>query len=262
MAGVTRDPWATFAGLTPARIGLGRAGASLPTREVLALALAHGQARDAVYAKLDLIALRAGLAALGQTVVAVTSPATDRARYLTRPDLGRRVDAASRATLVAVAGRFDLAIVIGDGLSARAVDAHALVLIEALLPIVASLGMSLAPLVVAEGARVALGDDIATTLGARAVVVLIGERPGLSSPDSLGAYLTFDARPGRTDAERNCISNIRPAGLAPVLAAAKLAWLVREAFMRGCTGIALKDESDAGLVAGNERGALGPPAAR
>ena len=250
MVGAARDPWAHLAARTPARIGLGRAGVSLPTREVLALALAHAQACDAVHARLDRVALLPALEAMGQHIIEVASAATDRTRYLTRPDLGRRLDNASRVKLSGLAGSFDLALVICDGLSAGAASIHAPSLIRAFLPMAASLELSLTPIVVAESARVALGDEIATRLGARAVAILIGERPGLSSPDSLGVYVTYNARPGQTDAERNCISNIRPAGLSPERAAAKLAWLVREAFARRYTGIALKDESDAdfGLV--------------
>ncbi|MGY2050390.1 ethanolamine ammonia-lyase subunit EutC [Methylobacterium sp. JK268] len=239
------EAWARLRALTPARIGLGRAGSGLPTREVLSFALAHAQARDAVHAALDVAALRAGVAGLGCPVVAVASAAPDRATYLRRPDLGRRLDGPSEARLAAAAGSpVDLALVVADGLSARAVHAGAVPLLAALAPALAASGWSLGPVVVAEQARVALGDAVGAALRARAVAVLIGERPGLSSPDSLGVYLTFDPRPGRTDAERNCLSNIRGAGLRPEVAAFKLHWLLGEAFRRGLTGVALKDESD------------------
>jgi ethanolamine ammonia-lyase small subunit len=236
--------WAALARLTPARIALGRAGASLPTREVLRFGLAHAQARDAVHLPFRGEEVAAALAALGQPVLTVASAAPSRALYLRRPDLGRSLAADSRQALAAQAGRFDLALVVADGLSATAVHEHAAALVGALLPEFARQGLVLAPLVLASQARVALGDEAAEALGARAVLVLIGERPGLSSPDSLGAYLTFAARRGVSDAARNCVSNIRPGGLGLREAAFKLAWLTAAAFSRGLTGVALKDESD------------------
>ncbi|MBL8564572.1 MAG: ethanolamine ammonia-lyase subunit EutC [Hyphomicrobiaceae bacterium] len=241
-----RDPWLSLAALTPARIALGRAGASLPTREVLSFALAHAQARDAVHAGLDRPALARSLAALGLATVEVESEADGRDRYLARPDLGRRLAAPSRERLESLAhAPCDLCLMVGDGLSATAVAEHSPALIGAFLPHAARLGLKLAAVVIARGARVALGDDVALTLNARAVAVLIGERPGLSAADSLGIYLTYGARPGMTDAQRNCISNVRPLGLAPSEAAARLAWLVEAALSRGITGVDLKDESDA-----------------
>ena len=239
------DPWVRLARLTPARIGLGRAGAALPTREVLRFALDHARARDAVHAPLDVEALEADLAALGHGVLRVESAAPDRPTYLRRPDLGRRLSEASRAGLEALdRPPADLAVVIADGLSAAAVQTHASPLLIALAPWIQHAGWTLAPVVVARQGRVALGDEVGELLRARMVVVLVGERPGLSSPDSLGIYLTHDPRPGRTDAERNCISNVRPAGLAYDLAAFKLAWHLAEAVRLGLTGVALKDESD------------------
>lgn len=239
------DPWHLLRSRTAARIGLGRAGISLPTHQVLALARAHASARDAVYATLDLQALLSELAALKLDALTVESEAVDRKRYLLRPDQGRRLSPGSRKLLECAAVQScDLAIVIGDGLSASAVNAHAAPLVAALLPHLERLGLRLAPITIACGARVALGDEIAALLKARLVAVLIGERPGLSSPDSLGIYLTFDPRAGRSDAERNCISNVRADGLTPPDAAARLAWLVRQALSRGLTGVALKDESD------------------
>ena len=148
---------------------------------------------------------------------------------------------------------------IGDGLSAAAVDAHAAALLAEFAPLAAKLGLTMGPIALAEGARVALGDVVGATLGARLAVVLIGERPGLSAADSLGVYLTYDPKPGRNDAERNCISNIRPEGLPPALAAQKLAWLVSAALARGLTGVALKDESDAALPATESAGKLESP---
>jgi ethanolamine ammonia-lyase small subunit len=250
----TRDPWAKLARWTPARIALGRAGASLPTREVLGFALAHAKARDAVHAPFDSAEIARGLAELGLDTVEVSSDATERALYLRRPDYGRRLSQSSRVLLQARVGKpTDLAVVIGDGLSAAAVHAHAVPLIAAFLPHVKSLKLSLGPVVIAHGARVALGDEIGSLLRARLVAVLIGERPGLSSPDSLGVYLTFAPKPGRSDAERNCISNIRAEGLSYALAAFKLAWLVREGLRRSLTGVALKDESDHALAEGRGR---------
>lgn len=244
------DPWARLARLTPARIGLGRAGAALPTAEVLRFALDHARARDAVHAALDTDALEAALAALGHDVLHAESAARDRPTYLRRPDLGRRLSDPSRARLAARdRASVDLAILVADGLSAAAVQAHAAPLLAALAPGIARAGWSLAPVVVARQGRVALGDEVGELLRARMVVVLLGERPGLSSPDSLGVYLTHVPRPGRSDAERNCISNIRPAGLSYELAAFKLAWLVAEALRLGLTGVALKDESDLARLA-------------
>jgi ethanolamine ammonia-lyase small subunit len=244
-----RDPWAKLARWTPARIALGRAGASLPTREVLQFALAHARARDAVHAAFEPGQIAQGLAGLGLDTIEVASEATDRALYLRRPDHGRRLSQASRTQLEGrAAGPVDLALVIGDGLSAAAVHAHAVPLVAAVLPHVKALRLSLGPVAIARGARVALGDAIGERLGARLVAMLIGERPGLSSPDSLGVYLTFAPKPGRSDAERNCLSNIRAEGLSYELAAFKLAWLAREALRRALTGVALKDESDLALA--------------
>ncbi|TNC07583.1 ethanolamine ammonia-lyase subunit EutC [Methylobacterium terricola] len=247
--------WRRLAALTPARIALGRAGSGLPTREVLRFGLAHAQARDAVHTPLDAAAVRAGIAALGFDTLAAASAAPDRATYLRRPDLGRRLDEASAAALAAAAGEpVDLALVVADGLSARAVHEGAVPLLSALKPALAGSGWRLTPVVVATQGRVALGDAVGTLLKARAVAVLIGERPGLSSPDSLGIYLTFDPRPGRNDAERNCLSNVRAAGLKPDLAAFKLHWLIGQALTRRLTGVALKDESDRLLEGPEGRG--------
>jgi ethanolamine ammonia-lyase small subunit len=264
------DPWSELRRHTAARIALGRAGASLPTAEWLRFALAHAQARDAVHLPFDDEALAQALAGHGFQTLRLESAAADRATYLRRPDLGRRLAEADRARLQALAAGAaaaapagsstdgaehagaagpgpDLAIVVGDGLSARAVHEQAAPLLAALLPRLAAQGLTLAPLVIAQQARVALGDDVGAALGARAVLVLIGERPGLSSPDSLGAYLTWAPRPGRSDAERNCVSNIRPAGLPHAEAARKIAWLLGAARRLGATGVALKDESDGTL---------------
>lgn len=230
--------------LTPARVALGRTGASLTTNALLDFTLDHARARDAVHAAFDPSALTAALGAIGFDVCAVSSRATNRQDYLRRPDLGRRLDQASVALLDVRKRMFgDVAIVIGDGLSPTAVHAHAAELLRHLVPRLAGDRVEIGAIVVASGARVALGDEIGALVGARMVVVLIGERPGLSAPDSLGAYLTFAPRLGRTDAERNCVSNIHRDGLTYDEAARKIAWLVGEGLKRGVTGVALKDGS-------------------
>lgn len=230
--------------LTPARVGLGRAGASLPTEALLAFTLDHARARDAVHAAFDHAGLVAGLTGLGLPPVEVASQARNRRDYLRRPDLGRMLDPVSRSVLAGRASSTpQLAVVIGDGLSPAAVNVHAVELVRHLGPRLADAGIGIGHAVVASGARVALGDEIGAMLGARMIVMLIGERPGLSAPDSLGAYLTFAPRIGLTDAERNCVSNIHGAGLSYDEAAVKIAWLVREGFARQVTGVALKDES-------------------
>lgn len=248
------DSWRRLASTTPARIALGRSGSGLPTAEVLRFSLAHAQARDAVHTPFDAQAVEAGIAGLGLPVVHVSSSAPGRDHYLRRPDLGRRLSPESRVELAESVGadfaRPDLAIVVADGLSSAAVHVQAVPLLAAFKRWAEAERWRLSPIIVARQARVALGDEVGALLGARAVAVLIGERPGLSSPDSLGIYLTFAPAVGRTDAERNCISNVRGEGLSHEMAAFKLAWLVREALARALTGVALKDESDGLLVAG------------
>jgi 2-hydroxy-3-oxopropionate reductase len=237
------DPWQALRALTPARIALGRSGAALPTAELLRFGLDHARARDAVQQALDADRLATDLAAAGFASRRVHSLAADRREYLLRPDLGRRLPASDADALRAGApAACELCWVLADGLSAAAVQNHALPLLQAFFAVTGE-RYSGSPLVIAEQARVALGDEIGEALRARAVVVLIGERPGLSSPDSLGVYLTLDPRAGRTDAERNCISNVRPAGLPPAEAARRLAWLLDAALRLGATGVALKDQS-------------------
>ena len=242
---VPARPTVDLKSFTPARVALGRSGASLPTRPLLDFTLAHARARDAVHAAFDAPCVIAAMRALGLDGNEVRSRAADRGDYLRRPDLGRQLDAASAAMLEeAAVAPCQLAIVIGDGLSAAAVHAHAAALLQRLLPRLAEGdAVAIGHVVVASGARVALGDEIGAILGARMVLMLIGERPGLSAPDSLGAYLTFAPQPGLTDAERNCVSNIHRAGLGYHEAAFKIAWLVREGLARQVTGVALKDES-------------------
>ena len=230
--------------LTPARVALGRAGASLPTAAMLDFTLAHARARDAVHAEFDVSTIRFGLGDLGLDALAVCSRARDRQNYLRRPDLGRTLDPESQHMLASRSGAAcKLAIVIGDGLSPAAVNAHAVHVVRGLIPRLAADAVKIGHAVVATGARVAVGDEIGAILGAQMMVMLIGERPGLSAPDSLGAYLTFAPRPGVTDAERNCVSNIHGGGLSYDEAAFRIAWLIREGLARGITGVALKDES-------------------
>lgn len=243
---VVEQPWSRLRACTAARIALGRAGASLPTAAHLAFQQAHAEARDAVHAPLDEDALLAGLRNLGEAPLQVQSRATDRAAYLQRPDLGRRLAEPSAAALAGLPAReVDLAFVLADGLSALALQRQALPLYTALRErLLREGGWTWAPPVVATQARVALGDEVGELLKARCVVVLIGERPGLSAPDSLGVYFSWAPRPGLVDAERNCISNVRPEGLQPAAAAAKLHGLLSLARTRQLSGVALKDEED------------------
>ncbi len=253
--------WEALRGYTDARIALGRAGHSQPTAAHLAFQLAHAQARDAVHLAFDADGVAASLRGLGLDTLMLHSAAPDRASYLQRPDLGRRLDAASRQRLAdwrARQGgdtpRFDLAIVVADGLSALAVHQNAGPLVEALLARLradTTQAWSVAPAAVVEQGRVAVGDETGEGLLARAVVVMIGERPGLSSPDSLGLYLTWAPTVGLNDARRNCISNVRPAGLRIEAAAAKLHQLLAQSRQLGLSGVGLKDERDDG--AGRER---------
>ena len=229
------DPWERIRPLTAARIGLSRSGASLATAPLLALRLAHARAKDAVHAALDEPAL---LAACGPALV-VNSAARDRTEYLLRPDLGRRLAPGTSLPQ----GEHDLVLVLADGLSATAVQRHAQPLLAALRSLLSE--WRLAPLVVVRQGRVAVGDAVALATGSAAVAVLIGERPGLSAPDSLGAYITWRPAPHTTDADRNCISNIRPDGLPPALAAGRIAWLLGAMRQSGRSGVALKDETPA-----------------
>ena len=231
---------------TPARVGLGRTGHSLPTRELLDFQLAHARARDAVHARLDTALLALKWKEKGREAVPVRSAAEDRITYLRRPDMGRRLSDLSRALLTPLHGDYDVAFVVVDGLSALAIERHASALLDAVLPRLAAPAWRVAPSVLVEQGRVAIGDEIGHALGASLAVVLIGERPGLSSPDSLGLYLTWNPRPGLTDAERNCISNIRLEGLSYQAAAHKLLFLMTEARRRQLSGIALKE--NAGLL--------------
>ena len=244
--GVTRNPWQSLRRYTAARIALGRSGVSQPTASQLEFQLAHARARDAVHLALDHKALAGALHdACGLPSVSLHSAADSRHVYLQRPDLGRKLDEASRQTLAALPPEpaYDLALVIADGLSALAIEQNAAPFIGALMARLSPERWRIAPLAIVRQGRVAVGDEIAHLLNARAVVVLIGERPGLSSPDSMGLYLTWAPQPGLTDASRNCISNVRPAGLTCDAAAFKLHYLLSEARRRQMSGVALKDET-------------------
>ncbi|MGC2402602.1 MAG: ethanolamine ammonia-lyase subunit EutC [Acidobacteriaceae bacterium] len=225
---------------TPARVALESAGISVATRPLLDFQLAHAQARDAVHAAIDVRMLCEELRRCGLPALALQSSAGDRATYLRRPDLGRVLSQDSLAQLTSVP--CDVVFVIADGLSALAVERHAVHLMRAMLPLLS--GQRLAPVCVVEQGRVAIGDAIGAALEAPLAVVMIGERPGLSSPDSLGVYITWDPRPGRKDAERNCISNIREDGLSYDAAASRLRFYMQEAARRQMTGVALKDPSE------------------
>lgn len=241
---MSATPWEHLRAHTAARIAIGRTGGSLPTAPLLDFRLAHARARDAVLAPFDPEALAAELRPLGAPVITLESAAHDRAEYLQRPDLGRRLSDASRERLAALAATPgpDLAILLSDGLSTAAMTQCRPVL-AALLPALAADGWTLAPLLVVRHARVAIQDEAGALLGARLTVILLGERPGLGSPDSLGAYFTFAPVPGRTDAERNCISNIRPEGLPPADAARKLHALLTTSRRLGLSGVNLKDDT-------------------
>ncbi|MFO8142288.1 MAG: ethanolamine ammonia-lyase subunit EutC [Marinobacter sp.] len=249
------NSWRKLRQFTDARIGLGRAGISLPTEELLQFQLAHAQAIDAVHLPLNVPKLQSDLVSAGilgeeNEALVLKSQATDRATYLQRPDLGRVLSKPSRKNLSNVTPadneKPDLAIVLVDGLSSYAVQINAVALLIQLLSDLRSDAnpWRMAPLAIVEQGRVAIGDEIGALLGARMVLVLVGERPGLSSPDSLGAYLTWQPRIGRPDADRNCISNIRPAGLSYSNASQRLLYLIREASRRQLSGVALKDRTE------------------
>ena len=236
--------WTDLRRLTTARIGLRRTGPSLATGPLLDFQLAHARARDAVYEQLDQARLATELRELGLPVVAVSSAAHDQQQYLMRPDLGRRLEPEAEAMLAPYAGEHDVVFVIADGLSAGAVQTHAQPVLAAVLPGLLAEKWRIGPLVIVRHGRVAVGDAVATALHAGSVVVLIGERPGLTAPDSMGAYLTWQPNSRTTDANRNCISNIRPAGIGYADAAFKITHLLRAIRTRRISGVQLKDDSD------------------
>lgn len=253
---VIANPWQSLRRFTAARIALGRTGVSQPTAPHLDFELAHARARDAVHLTLDAKALAQSLpmslAEQGVSCITLCSAAENRNIYLQRPDLGRRLDAASRRMLEALRGEdrgnarpYDLAFVIVDGLSALAIEQNAMPLLQTVMSRLRSENWSLAPIGIVSQGRVAIGDEVGQLLAAKAVVVLIGERPGLSSPDSMGLYLTWEPRVGLTDESRNCISNVRPAGLRHEDAAFKLHYLLSESRKRQLSGVGLKDDTAA-----------------
>ena len=243
----SQNPWLNLRNLTPARIALGRTGTSLPTSAQLDFQFAHAQARDAVHLAFDHQGIRAQLDERGRESLLLHSAASDRNSYLQRPDLGRRLDDASAQILDAYAaahpGGVDLAIVVADGLSALAVHRHTLPFLARLEEQITAEGWSVSPIVLLEQGRVAVADEVAERLGAKMSVILIGERPGLSSPDSLGLYFTYAPKVGLNDAYRNCISNVRLEGLSYGMAAHRLIYLMREACRRQLSGVNLKDEA-------------------
>jgi ethanolamine ammonia-lyase small subunit len=239
------DPLTVLKAFTAARIAIGRVGTSIPLKESLEFNLAHAHARDAVCSVLDVDGLFEGLKIFELPVLHLHSKALTRHKYLKRPDLGRQLDDESTEQLTGYS-EYDVAIVIADGLSAAAVNENAFKLLNLLIPKLIAANLTVAPISLVEQGRVAIGDDIGSVLKARFSIVLIGERPGLSSADIMGAYLTYGPHPGLTDESRNCVSNIRPHGLKHKPAAEKIFYLVNESFKRKLSGVALKD--NAGLI--------------
>jgi ethanolamine ammonia-lyase small subunit len=233
------DPWSSLRAFTTARIALGRTGTAIPLKEVLAFRMAHAHARDAVYSQLETAALLEQLQPFHLPIHILHSAAADRHEYLQRPDKGRRLDTDSAASLTAA--NADVAIIFADGLSATAINIHAYPLLQQLLPMIKSAGISVAAVCLVQQGRVAIGDEIGALLNVKVTIVLIGERPGLSAADSMGAYLTFSPAPGTTDEARNCISNIRAEGLSYPLAAGKIFYLLQEALRLQLSGVELKD---------------------
>jgi ethanolamine ammonia-lyase small subunit len=238
------DIWGALRKLTAARIGLKRAGASLATAPLLDFKLAHARARDAVHEVLDQARLLDDLGQLGGGALSVASAAEDRQRFLLRPDLGRSLAPGDERKVAAHRGSYDVAFVVADGLSAGAVQRHAPPLLAGVVPALREDGWRIAPVIVVRHGRVAIGDRIAMLLNAACAVILIGERPGLSAPDSMGAYLTWEPGPQTTDAERNCVSNIRPDGIGYADGSLKLLYLLRTMRAQGVSGVQLKDNSE------------------
>jgi ethanolamine ammonia-lyase small subunit len=245
---VQEDPWSSLKAFTTARIALGRTGTAIPLKEVLAFRLAHAHARDAVYSRLDITLLQEQLQPFHIDTLLLHSSAADRQEYLQRPDKGRRLDAHSIETLRTVPAsslQKDVAIIIADGLSATAMNIHTLPLLTQLLPMLRAVGISTGPVCLVEQGRVAIGDEAGELLKAKMTLILIGERPGLSAADSMGAYITFNPRLGNTDESRNCISNIRQEGLRYAQAARKICYLLQEAVRLQLSGVGLKDNYEA-----------------
>ena len=238
----TPDPWANLQKFTEARIALGRCGTSLPLKESLKFKLAHARARDAVHQPVQMEMLARELEKEGFSTLQLTSSVTDREEYLTRPDKGRCLGVAAKEILAPIKKNHDIAVIVADGLSAPALHQSAVQVTCGLLNIINSTKLSIAPVSLVKNGRVAIGDEIGSLLNAKISVVLIGERPGLSSPNSLGAYLTYNPKPGTTDEARNCISNIREGGLSIADAVRKIAYLLEMALIKNYTGVELKDK--------------------
>ncbi|MEO6149905.1 MAG: ethanolamine ammonia-lyase subunit EutC [Mucilaginibacter sp.] len=240
------NPWQALQQFTNARIGIGRSGTSIPMKELLQFRLAHAHARDAVYSKLDSEGLTEALKQFNLPVAQLNSKAVSRERYLKMPGLGRDLDEASTEQLTSYTPGADIVIIIADGLSATAVNQNTVPLLEFLVPMLINSKLKLAPFCLVKQGRVAIGDDVAAVLQAKMSLILIGERPGLSAADSMGAYLTYDPREGLTDEARNCISNIRHNGLGHRQAAEKIFYLVQQAFRKKLSGVLLKDDNEGG----------------
>ncbi|SEQ09707.1 Ethanolamine ammonia-lyase light chain [Amphritea atlantica] len=244
---VTENPWQALRRYTAARIAQGRTGVSLPTSALLAFQMDHASARDAVHTALQIEPLTEELYSAGYQTIQLHSRARDRTEYLQRPDLGRRLDMRSVKQLQQYRQKHPdsvrVALVIADGLSSLAVQNHAVAMAGSVLSRLANRGLSIAPVTIVTQGRVAVGDEVAELLGAELLILLVGERPGLSSPDSLGIYYTYQPSVGLTDARRNCISNVRPAGMSIEAASEKLIWLIDESIRLECSGVSLKDQS-------------------
>lgn len=236
-----QNPLQALKAFTPARIGLGRVGSGIPLKAFQEFKLAHAHARDAVYSELDVDGLKAGIEQFGLPLISLHSAAAYREQYLQRPDLGRKLDEASAEEIKRYHSPCDVAIIIADGLSATAVNSNTSQLLQILIPMLGAVKLRPAPITLVKQGRVAIGDEIAHVLGAKLSLILIGERPGLSAADSVGAYITYAPKPGLTDESRNCISNIRPQGLNSTAAAKKIFYIVQEAFKSKLTGVGLKD---------------------
>lgn len=244
---VTENPWQALRRYTDARIAQGRTGVSLPTEALLAFQMDHASARDAVHVALQVEPLAEQVMALGVDVLTLHSRAVDRTEYLQRPDFGRRLNEQSVQQLQLYRQKdsrvIDVALVIADGLSSLAVQNHAVAMSEAILKRLEGQGQSIGPVTIIRQGRVAIGDEVGELLNAKLLILLVGERPGLSSPDSLGIYYTYQPRVGLTDVSRNCISNVRPAGMSIEAATDKLLWLIEESLRLKCSGVDLKDQS-------------------
>jgi len=240
-----KDVWSSLRKYTPARIAIGRAGGSLPTREVLDFAWAHAEARDAVKMELDVEKLATSIERLGVECLKLESAAADRDTYVRRPDLGRRLSDHSREIISQLnppTAAPDVIVIVADGLSAVAAAEQSIKVLEKILPMLSAGRITVGPVCVVKNARVAIEDEIGEMFNATAAVILLGERPGLGTSDSLGAYLVYQPKVGKTDADRNCVSNIREAGLRPDAAAGTIYYLLSEAMRRKISGVVLKDE--------------------